>query len=98
RNGRFVRAISALQETRMQRRTGVSWDRLFRPHPLGCHHDTVGCAGAAECARLRQTSPVNSFRFMLLAAVFWILFGLVAGIQVWISMLDHGHNVPWLLA
>jgi hypothetical protein len=32
------------------------------------------------------------------AAAFWTVFGLVAGILVWLSMLTHGHNVPWLLA
>lgn len=36
-------------------------------------------------------------RFLLVAAAFWSLFGLMAGIQVWISMLNHGHHVPWLL-
>lgn len=33
-----------------------------------------------------------------LAAIgFWTLFGLISGIQVWISMLDHGHSVPRLV-
>lgn len=36
--------------------------------------------------------------FLLLAAAFWAAFGIVTGILVWISMLDHGHSVPWLLA
>ncbi|HSX62248.1 MAG TPA: histidine kinase [Tahibacter sp.] len=36
--------------------------------------------------------------FLLIAASFWILFGVVTGILVWISMLDHGHSVPWLLS
>lgn len=35
--------------------------------------------------------------FLLLAAAFWAVFGIVTGILVWISMLDHGHSVPWLL-
>ncbi|MEO5625224.1 MAG: histidine kinase [Dokdonella sp.] len=35
--------------------------------------------------------------FLLIAAGFWIVFGLVTGILVWISMLDHGHSVPRLL-
>ncbi len=34
---------------------------------------------------------------MLFAAAFWLLFGLVAGIQVWISMIAHGHYIPLLL-
>jgi hypothetical protein len=28
------------------------------------------------------------------AAAFWALFGIVSGIQVWISMITHGHSVP----
>jgi two-component system, LytTR family, sensor kinase len=36
-------------------------------------------------------------RFLLVATALWSLFGLLAGIQVWISMLSHGHHVPWLL-
>lgn len=40
---------------------------------------------------------MNSRRFLLFATLFWILFGLVVGIQVWISMLAHHHVVPWLL-
>lgn len=34
----------------------------------------------------------------LLAASFWALFGLLSGVQVWISMITHGHSVPLLLA
>ena len=36
-------------------------------------------------------------KFLPFAAAFWTVFGLLAGIQVWISMLTHGHSVPWLL-
>jgi two-component system, LytTR family, sensor kinase len=36
-------------------------------------------------------------RFLWLAAAFWFLFGLVAGVQVWISMITHGHSIPLLL-
>jgi len=39
-----------------------------------------------------------SRRFWIGAALFWLGFGLVAGTQVWISMIDHGHYVPLLLA
>jgi two-component system LytT family sensor kinase len=35
--------------------------------------------------------------FLLGAAAFWLLFGLVAGIQVWTSMITHGHSVPRLV-
>ena len=31
------------------------------------------------------------------AAAFWTLFGLVTGLQVWISMITHGHSVPRLV-
>lgn len=47
---------------------------------------------------MRHTSPVNTPRFLSFAAAFWALFGLITGIQVWIAMLDHGHNIPWLLS
>lgn len=46
---------------------------------------------------MRQTLRVSTRRFLLFAAAFWTLFGLVAGIQVWISMITHGHSVPRLL-
>ena len=38
-----------------------------------------------------------SRKFWVGAAVFWCAFGLVAGTQVWISMIHHGHFVPLLL-
>jgi len=31
------------------------------------------------------------------AVIFWTLFGVVTGIQVWISMITHGHSVPRLI-
>ena len=31
------------------------------------------------------------------AAAFWILFGLLSGVQVWLSMITHGHSVPRLI-
>ena len=31
------------------------------------------------------------------AAAFWAVFGIVAGILVWVSMLTHGHSVPLLV-
>jgi sensor histidine kinase YesM len=31
------------------------------------------------------------------AATFWILFGLLSGLQVWVSMITHGHSVPRLV-
>jgi two-component system LytT family sensor kinase len=47
---------------------------------------------------LRQTPRVKTRYFLPVAATFWFVFGIVTGIQVWISMLDHGHSVPWLLS
>jgi two-component system LytT family sensor kinase len=32
------------------------------------------------------------------AAAFWVLWGLLSGLQVWISMITHGHSVPRLVA
>jgi two-component system, LytTR family, sensor kinase len=32
-----------------------------------------------------------------IAAGFWTLFGLISGIQVWISMITHGHSAPLLI-
>jgi two-component system LytT family sensor kinase len=46
---------------------------------------------------MRQNRRVSTRRFLLFAAAFWTVFGLMAGIQVWISMITHGHSVPWLL-
>lgn len=36
-------------------------------------------------------------RFLQAAAAFWLVFGLIAGIQVWISMITHGHPMLLLL-
>ena len=47
--------------------------------------------------RMRHTGPMTTRQFLLAAAASWLLFGLVAGIQVWISMITHGHHVPLLL-
>jgi sensor histidine kinase YesM len=33
----------------------------------------------------------------MFAALFWGLFGLVSGFQVWVSMITHGHSVPRLI-
>jgi hypothetical protein len=33
-----------------------------------------------------------------LAAGLWAVFGLISGVQVWISMITHGHSVPLLLS
>jgi two-component system, LytTR family, sensor kinase len=41
-----------------------------------------------------MTSRRNAWIF---AATFWALFGLISGIQVWLSMITHGHSVPLLL-
>ena len=36
-------------------------------------------------------------RFWLIAAGIWLLFGLITGFQVWVSMLSHHHSVPLLM-
>jgi two-component system, LytTR family, sensor kinase len=40
---------------------------------------------------------MQSRKFWIGATVFWFCFGLVAGTQVWISMIHHHHYVPLLL-
>ena len=41
---------------------------------------------------------MSTRRFLWFAIAFWALFGLMAGILVWISMLTHGHYVPLLIS
>lgn len=53
--------------------------------------------GAINGQELRQTGAMTTRRFLLVAAAFWLLFGLMAGSQVWISMITHGHYAPLLL-
>jgi hypothetical protein len=43
----------------------------------------------------QRASLANSF--LPFAAAFWGVFGVVAGILVWLSMLSHGHSPPLLL-
>ena len=38
-----------------------------------------------------------SRRVWLFAASFWGVFGVISGVQVWISMITHGHSVPLLI-
>ncbi|WP_298853062.1 histidine kinase [uncultured Aquimonas sp.] len=63
-------------------------------------HPMLGSAAVlgrpSPCAIL-HTLAMISRPFLLAAAGFWLLFGLVAGIQVWISMITHGHNIALLL-
>ncbi len=40
---------------------------------------------------------MSNHLFLWLAAAFWSVFGLVAGFQVWVSMITHGHYIPLLL-
>lgn len=40
---------------------------------------------------------MNSRRLLPFAIAFWTLFGLVVGVQVWLSMITHGHVLWWLL-
>ncbi|UXI70586.1 sensor histidine kinase [Tahibacter amnicola] len=57
----------------------------------------LAAPASPDAGRFGQTPWVNTRHFLPIAAAFWTVFGLVTGIQVWISMLDHGHSVPWLL-
>lgn len=41
---------------------------------------------------------MRSRRFWLTAAVLWLMFGLISGVQVWISMMSHGHSTARLIA
>jgi two-component system, LytTR family, sensor kinase len=54
---------------------------------------------AAARGRERCTLAIMVLRrsVWFFAAAFWALFGLVSGVQVWISMMSHGHSVPLLL-
>ena len=40
---------------------------------------------------------MRSRRFWFTAAALWLLFGLISGLQVWISMLAHNHSAPVLV-
>jgi len=40
---------------------------------------------------------MRSRRFWLTAALLWLVFGLISGTQVWISMISHGHSTPVLI-
>ena len=48
--------------------------------------------------RVRQTTVMTprgvAWRFAIL---FWTIFGVLTGFQVWISMITHGHSVPRLI-
>ena len=59
--------------------------------------DTVRCTDSCVGPRVRQTGRVSTRPFLLFAAAFWALFGIVAGILVWISMLSHRHSAPLLI-
>src|SRR5207247_10086328 len=78
-------------------------DALWGPYG---NHDIPFAAPAARFAArlshsggaLRQTMAMSRRRVAwLFAAAFWTIFGLVTGIQVWISMITHGHSVPRLI-
>ena len=67
------------------------------PCPVGCRQDPVGSIVSDSWPLIGHTLLVKTRHFLLIAAGFWIVFGLVSGILVWISMLSHGHSVPRLL-
>lgn len=66
--------------------------------PSGRLTDPVRCTLSPSRRPLRQTTAMTSRRnAWIFAATFWALFGLISGIQVWLSMITHGHSVPLLL-
>src|SRR4051794_14187821 len=38
-----------------------------------------------------------SRRTWIAIALFWTIFGTISGLQLWISMITHGHSVPLLI-
>jgi hypothetical protein len=57
----------------------------------------LAASAARTAGRSGTLARVKTRHFLLAAAAFWAVFGIVTGILVWISMIDHGHVVPWLL-
>jgi two-component system, LytTR family, sensor kinase len=52
----------------------------------------------ASGGRLRQTDVMKRRHVAWwFAAGFWAFFGVISGIQVWISMITHGHSLPRLV-
>src|SRR5205085_11020469 len=63
-----------------------------------CTVDTMRCTPLPFRPPLRHTSAMSRRKVVwLFAAAFWAFFGLITGIQVWTSMLEHHHSVPRLL-
>lgn len=57
-----------------------------------------GCTPRLSGCRLRHTSGMTTRRTAWwFSTFFWFVFGLIAGIQVWTSMLEHHHSVPRLI-
>src|SRR4029453_6160126 len=50
----------------------------------------------AGVTALPHTDGMRSWRTLVwpLAAGFWTLFGVISGMQVWLSMITHGHSLP----
>ncbi len=53
--------------------------------------------GLSRAAIWCETSPAMRRSSWIGAAAFWTAFGLLSGMQVWISMITHGHSVPRLV-
>ena len=68
-------------------------------HSISLHAKHNSLHRIAFWQRLRQTTAMTprrvAWRF---AALFWTVFGVITGIQVWISMITHGHSVPLLIS
>lgn len=63
--------------------------------PVRCARDAVGCTGAPPGRGMRHTRRVARERHLtwILSLSFWTALGVLCGLQVWISMLDHGHTL-----
>src|SRR6185436_17844076 len=74
-----------------------SSERAPRP-PTRCTADAFRCTPLPFRPPLGHTTAMTRRRMAWWsAALFWFLFGLITGIQVWLSMLSHHHSVPRLI-
>lgn len=67
----------------------------FGDFPVHCTAVSVGCVGCPTPVGFRHTaSSVLSRRFIWIFSLsFWTALGLLCGLQIWISMINHGHEL-----
>src|SRR5882672_1755985 len=77
-----------------------SSDRIPATHCLhdpavSLHPRTDSLHRVACAAGVRHTGTMNVLRSRVwwFAAGFWTLFGAISGMQIWISMIAHGHSL-----